>query len=204
MSLRSGFKESRLFANVWFTAIASLKWRNVADWYRDLDRTRPPSGSCDQPAPLKREDHVVHGRRRHLEVALKVRLCRRASIQPRVSHDECQILTLKLRDRFHGVEIRCLVQPSNVRGEPRATRHTHTERRARRLRRAVGPPVRTRDRDRWQNGHWPTRASVPRRRLHRGVRRPCPAAGAMLAVRLPGNRRTTARQILSGDLPPTE
>ena len=54
------------------------------------DRPGLPRDATDQPAPLQRDDHVVHGRRRHLEELLEVRFGRRLPVEQRVGVDERQ------------------------------------------------------------------------------------------------------------------
>ena len=76
----------------------SIERRNLAQRKQDFDRTRAAGRSLDQATPFERDDHGVHRRRCYLEVALKVGFRRRAPAQFGVRHDECQVLTLKLRE----------------------------------------------------------------------------------------------------------
>lgn len=67
--------------------------------------------------PLESENHVVHGRRRHLEVALKVDFRWRATVQFDVRRDERQVLTLQLRERVPQewlLSMDQIVSPSNA------------------------------------------------------------------------------------------
>ena len=53
--------------------------------------------TADQRSPLKGDDHLVHRRRRRLEVPLHVGLCRWAAVYLAVVVNECEILPLHIR-----------------------------------------------------------------------------------------------------------
>ena len=77
---------------------SSIERRNLAQRYQNFDRPRPPRCSLNQATTFEGDDHVVHGRWRHLEVALTISFGWRTPVQFGVGHDERQVLTLQLRE----------------------------------------------------------------------------------------------------------
>ena len=75
-----------------------------------------------RPARSKREDHLVHGRRADLEMALHVGLGRGTAMDAGVGVDEGQVLALPVGEAFRGHRHTLdssLIQLGLSRGRPR-------------------------------------------------------------------------------------
>ena len=65
------------------------------------DRARFPRFPVDEAVRVERFDHLMDDRRCHPEKPLKVRLCRRSTMNLAVVVDERQVLSLLGGERFH-------------------------------------------------------------------------------------------------------
>ena len=65
-----------------------------------LDAARDAWLAADVAEALQREDHLVHGRRAELEMALHVGLGRRTAVDAGIGVDEGQVLPLPLAEAF--------------------------------------------------------------------------------------------------------
>ena len=74
--------------------LPSLKIRKLITFQQELDRPARAGSALNEPALLKRDDHVVDGRGRHPEVALHVGFSGRDAVDFSVVVDESQVLTL--------------------------------------------------------------------------------------------------------------
>ncbi len=72
-----------------------MEGRQVTPRNQHLDRPSLARSPSDEVPALEREDHVVHRRRRDIEVPLEVRFGRRAPVDLRVGRNERQVLPLK-------------------------------------------------------------------------------------------------------------
>ena len=67
-----------------------------------LDAARDAWLAADVAEALQREDHLVHGRRAELEMALHVGLGRGTAVDAGIGVDEGQVLPLPLGEAFRG------------------------------------------------------------------------------------------------------
>ena len=67
-----------------------------------LDASRHPGLTADQAGALQGQDHLVHGRRRDLEMTLHVGLGRGAAMNAGVGIDEGQVLALPVSEALFG------------------------------------------------------------------------------------------------------
>ncbi|MCC2653299.1 MAG: hypothetical protein K0Q60_3465 [Microvirga sp.] len=67
-----------------------------------LDASRHPGLTADQAGALQGQDHLVHGRRRDLEMTLHVGLGRGATMNAGVGIDEGQVLALPVSEALFG------------------------------------------------------------------------------------------------------
>ena len=75
--------------------LPSLPVRQLITSQQELDRPSCARSALDELPLLKRDDHVVDGRGRHLEVALQVGFSRRNAVEFGVVVDERQVLSLR-------------------------------------------------------------------------------------------------------------
>ncbi len=66
--------------------------------HEHLNGARHPRLTPDEPDAFEGEQHLVHGGRADLEVALQVGLGRRAAMDARIGIDEGQVLALLVRE----------------------------------------------------------------------------------------------------------
>jgi hypothetical protein len=67
-----------------------------------LDASRHSGLTADQAGAFQGQDHLVHGRRSDLEMALHVGLSRGAAMNARVGVDEGQVLALPVGEAVSG------------------------------------------------------------------------------------------------------
>jgi hypothetical protein len=67
-----------------------------------LDASRHSGLAADQAGAFQGQDHLVHGRRGDLEMALHVGLSRGAAMDARVGVDEGQVLALPVGEALSG------------------------------------------------------------------------------------------------------
>lgn len=93
---RSGGTKSRMMAEDRLLEARNLVGSNV-----EPNGPRLAGRPRDESETIKRQDHLVNHRRRDLEVALEVSLCRWTTVHFRVRVDECEILALQVREVGH-------------------------------------------------------------------------------------------------------